>query len=100
MGGSSLQNVGHAVAPLQTTQQVPKLFKQEGLLSAAAELASFVTKPIFALAWAGLLCICFSLFPGSLPSKFLSRLLNSIARSGPSVLWRKEVAGAARFGVV
>lgn len=76
-----------------------KLFKQEGLLSAAAELASLVMKPIFVLAWAELLYICFSLFPGSFPSKLLSGRSNPIARSGPSVLWRKEVAGTACFDV-
>ncbi|KAF4798707.1 tetratricopeptide repeat domain 7A [Turdus rufiventris] len=45
-------------------------------------------------------CLYFKYLPGSLPSKFLIKLLNSVARSGPSVLWRKEIAGTAHFGVV
>lgn len=74
MGGSSLESVGHATAPLQTMHKVPKAFKQGGLRSAAVEVVSLVAKPIFALPWAGLLYICFSLFPGSRPSMFVSRL--------------------------
>lgn len=73
---------GCAAALVQTTRQVPKLFKHEDLLCAA-----LVMKPLFALTWAWLVYIWFSIFPGSLPHKFLIKLLNSVARSGPSVLW-------------
>lgn len=95
VSGNNLKNIGHAAAVVQTTRQVPKLFKQEDLLPAA-----LVMKPLFALTWAWLVYIWFSIFPGSLPSKFLIKLLNSVARSGPSFLWRKELASAAHFDVV
>lgn len=95
ISGSNLKNIGHAAALVQTARQVPKLFKQEDLLPAA-----LVMKPLFALMWAWLVCIWFSIFPGSLPSQFLIKLLNSVARSGPSFLWRNELAGAIHFDVV
>lgn len=64
------------------------------------ELAALIMKPVFSLLWAVLLYIWFSFFHCSLPSKFLYMLLSIPAKSGPSVLWRREAAGATHFGVV
>lgn len=89
-----MENAGHAAAALRTARQVPK---QEGLLPAATELVSLVTKSIFALAWAGLLCLWFSLFPA--PSKKWSPVEKGGSwgvlrgRGGADGWWERGAAG-------